>query len=1803
MPASVTLKAMGLVVQPNQLDPQSVPPGSLTVANNVIIRRDNVIESRRGYQLYGNAMGSTTDRADQLAIYLNRIIRHYSNQLQYDSDGNGDFLSFAGTYLEAQQGRRMRFLESNGNLYFTSSDGIQKISGKTITDLTQAPGFIVPAGAPQALNLTGVLDFTLGNQTGFLPQDSAVAYRVVWGYTDANNNVILGAPSAAFIIYNPLQSLQLTDLNNLLVQLDNVSNSSTPSLITLGDYYALFNLPSTASAAQILTNLEALAAQLDENIVYANQTASAPLQISDASIDNGVATISFSSGDPTQYLISSDNINIEGFTPATGTLNGPQVVATVFPAFTTTGNTNAGVEQVTQVTTVADVGGNLAGTYWTIDSANDATQYYIWYNVSGSGISPSLPGKTGIQVNIITGDTANDVATKTVSAILAQSVDFSIPFPGANVITITNIADGPAFNAGSGTTGFTVTVTVPGIIGNTVTSLASTSGIQIGTFVTDTGGAIPVNTYVVSIGIASVVLSNSVTASLTGDTINFQAGISFTPEVVAPAAAPTGPVTTVNATINSYNYEAIVQPGTPNTPPTDAQLVAIQTYMQAIITQLQSEPGTVIAPSSQTFFISPIQLTESANVTLTFPIPAGITSNYFYQVYRSQIFSASGVQVLETDVIPNDELQLVIEAFPTPAQLAARVVVVTDSTPPEFAGAFLYTNQNTGQGILQANNLPPFALDINKFKNVVFYANTKTLFNQQISLLGVQQIINAFNNLLITTITNISVGNPTTITTAAPHGLTTGNIITILGTNSTPSADGSWTVTVTGANTFTIPLHVTVAGNTGFLYGGPLPSITITNGVLTNTYTFVTGLQEEINVATVADVAGSLASKYFTFNNADNTVPYYVYYIVNGVGVDPMIAGATAIPVFLNTNASANTVATLTSNAIGIYNMDFVTSASTNNITIENVNEGQTNAPSAATSGFTITVTQIGRGANPALNQILLSTVVSPAQAVQLTAQSLVNAINTNPNESVYAYYISGINGVPGQIELQSRDLSSGPFYILANGQAVGASFNPNISPDFTITNISATDPTVITTSAPHGFVNQEQVVIGGSNSVPSIDGLYTITYISPTTFSIPVAVTIAGNAGVVSSADFTLTATNDVKANRIYYSKLLQPEAVPIVNFIDVGDQTQPILRIFPLRDSLFVYKADGLFRISGEAAPFNLAIFDSSCILIAADSLDLSNNALYGWTTQGITSTTESGVSTISRAIDTQILPLATAQYVNFDTATWGIGYESDNSYTVYTITQTTDVIATIAYRYSTLTNSWTNFLKTENCGIINPFDDRQYLGAGDTNFLEQERKNFDRTDYADRQFVTQLTGGNYYGTQLQLTSLANIAIGDVITQDQFVSIYLFNQLLEKLDTDPDLSPHTYVANNTMLPGTDGREALDNLLTQIANDPGRLAQPGATSADDYLALQSILTLETITNISATDPTVITTSTANGLQTGRVVEIAGSNTVPSVDGLYQVTVLTPTTFTIPLDVTTPETTMYSIVDISVANPTIITTSIPNNLITGNSITITGSNSTPNIDGTHTVTVLSPTTFSIPVDVTVEGSAGTFVSSVVSYTVVNDNFLDVQSSYNSMIALMNNDLGFGFHTYVPITNDTLQEAIVTSINPANNRVTLNNQLDWIIGPLTVYAAIDSLFQYAPVTFGNPMTLKHVREATLIFENRAFTNATLSFSSDLLPAFQDVNFAGSGVGIFGYTGIPATSGSSPTSGLTGPTGFGYGFFGGIGNAAPMRTYVPRDLQRCRFLNCQFSHMAAREQYAIFGLTLYPNDGSESTRGYR
>jgi len=91
-------------------------------------------------------------------------------------------------------------LQVNGNTLFTTNDGIMKL----LAHLTGADsGTIVPAGMPLALDTRAALSPPAAGTLGWLKGGYAAAYRVVWGNTDPQGNLTLGAPSPAVILENP----------------------------------------------------------------------------------------------------------------------------------------------------------------------------------------------------------------------------------------------------------------------------------------------------------------------------------------------------------------------------------------------------------------------------------------------------------------------------------------------------------------------------------------------------------------------------------------------------------------------------------------------------------------------------------------------------------------------------------------------------------------------------------------------------------------------------------------------------------------------------------------------------------------------------------------------------------------------------------------------------------------------------------------------------------------------------------------------------------------------------------------------------------------------------------------------------------------------------------------------------------------------------------------------------------------------------------------------------------------------------------------------------------------------------------------------------------------------------------------------------------------------------------------------------------------------------------------------------------------------------------------------------------------
>lgn len=97
---------------------------------------------------------------------------------------------------------RSRTLAANKNLYFTSDAGLMKLEGENLPLLKGgiAPGLDIFGFIGRGIGDNG---FT-GNYNGILLPRASYAYRVLFGRKDANNNLILGAPSQFVIVNNNL---------------------------------------------------------------------------------------------------------------------------------------------------------------------------------------------------------------------------------------------------------------------------------------------------------------------------------------------------------------------------------------------------------------------------------------------------------------------------------------------------------------------------------------------------------------------------------------------------------------------------------------------------------------------------------------------------------------------------------------------------------------------------------------------------------------------------------------------------------------------------------------------------------------------------------------------------------------------------------------------------------------------------------------------------------------------------------------------------------------------------------------------------------------------------------------------------------------------------------------------------------------------------------------------------------------------------------------------------------------------------------------------------------------------------------------------------------------------------------------------------------------------------------------------------------------------------------------------------------------------------------------------------------------
>jgi hypothetical protein len=187
---TLSLKAKGLS---RYSDPYSSrPQGSLNEAVNIVIDQENLFSPRRGFEKQGD------DTVNQLVGKAKNIIPYGDEILCYAPGTTEKTINLlnrtSGAFTEltgySSNSEYIKYAEANENLYITGDTGVYKLEAPSAV--------IIEAGVPEALGGYG----TTTGSAGWMETAKVVAYKLVWGTKDENENLIIGPPSARVWVFN-----------------------------------------------------------------------------------------------------------------------------------------------------------------------------------------------------------------------------------------------------------------------------------------------------------------------------------------------------------------------------------------------------------------------------------------------------------------------------------------------------------------------------------------------------------------------------------------------------------------------------------------------------------------------------------------------------------------------------------------------------------------------------------------------------------------------------------------------------------------------------------------------------------------------------------------------------------------------------------------------------------------------------------------------------------------------------------------------------------------------------------------------------------------------------------------------------------------------------------------------------------------------------------------------------------------------------------------------------------------------------------------------------------------------------------------------------------------------------------------------------------------------------------------------------------------------------------------------------------------------------------------------------------------
>ena len=398
----------------------------------------------------------------------------------------------------------------------------------------------------------------------------------------------------------------------------------------------------------------------------------------------------------------------------------------------------------------------------------------------------------------------------------------------------------------------------------------------------------------------------------------------------------------------------------------------------------------------------------------------------------------------------------------------------------------------------------------------------------------------------------------------------------------------------------------------------------------------------------------------------------------------------------------------------------------------------------------------------------------SASQNVSDTAQSLVDSINSSSGGTgLLAEYTSGPDDVPGGIRLYRSTPTGAQFAVWVDQQQGGAAwtsraaFAPEIFPllngrqvaplTFTFNRFANVTTATVSSGNITNGVRVGDTIILNNGSVLFGQGPHVVTAVGANSFDYAEVGANAGPFVDIVSMYFSVAepavSTQETAINRIHWSKPDEFEAWPFHQFQDIGASDKGIIAMRVTRETLWIFKEDGLYRVTGDNEDtFDFERVDATIVAVANECVVNFAESVVAWTTKGIVMVSESIFEPISDDIS-RFLRLY-LEYTAIPTAdTYGrlnqaymVADDREGLLRLHLPGSSQDGDGTLvgcgeALVYSIKNKAWTRcvwlssagFPKPLEFGVIEPTSHRAmycdgYLGGAGEGFLWQERSPVD-------------------------------------------------------------------------------------------------------------------------------------------------------------------------------------------------------------------------------------------------------------------------------------------------------------------------------------------------------------------------------------------------------------------------------------------------------------------------------------------